>query len=261
MTKTIVLSLIIGLLIGLLPAVALMQSQEQAKQKWQNALQSRQTAANKYQQDRGNYLSNRSPANEQKYINSAKKMFLAALDEAEAWLEWRKTADQANSEIPDNIKESIKNAVDANLAKIDPLRVEVREVTSQLEGQAVFLRMLSRWTELLADVARNTGYLWVYQVEQRIETTERYESQLREKVKYSPNKSDLINKLNLAKNEIASAKNNVSLANTAYNLVVMGGIPLIPITKFVEGNDYLRQAKLNLLNAHSQLEFVYNATL
>jgi hypothetical protein len=179
----------------------------------------------------------------------------AALDEAAAWLNWKNSEAKESPEVPASIKANIQTDVNANLAKIASLHTEVNAIKNRVDAGTVFLKMVSAYVGLLADVARNTGAMWVYISNDRINTATEFEADLRQTADKMGNNTEIISKLDMAKSEINLAKNKVDLADAAYKKVVIPGTPLI---KFAEGNNYLTQAKTNLLNAQAQLAAAYN---
>jgi len=72
------------------------------------------------------------------------------------------------------------------------------------------------------------------------------------------NNADIIEKLDLARNDLDEARSNIDNAESSYEQVVLPGTPLI---KFSEGNNYLRIARTNLLSGHNNLNQAYNLML
>lgn len=230
----------------------------EAKQAWLGAKQTRISADAEYRQAQLDYATDKTPENDAAVISTAKTVLNTVLDEAEAWLNWKKVEAEENPDAPDYIKNNITADVNKNLAKIDGLRTEVNGIENRLQVGVVFLKMVGAYVELLADVARNTGAMWVYIGDNLVSTTEDYEAKLRQAANQLDDKTAVIEKLDIAKSEIATAESKVKVAETAYKQVVLPGTPMI---KFAEGNNYLRQAKTNLVNAHLQLVHAYNLIL
>ncbi len=251
--KKLFLCLVLGLLI--LPTLVYPALAAGEKQDWLNAKKASQTAVENYKQAQLDYAADKTPENDQKVIDTAKEVLNAALDEAKAWLEWKDQDAQQNPEAPIEIKDNIHADVNKNLAKIDSLRTEVNAIKTRLNVGVVFLKMIGAYVELLTDVARNSGSMWIVLADNRIATAEKYEAKLRTAAEKIDDNSEIISKLDLAQSEIELAKDKVSLAETDYNQVVLPGTPLI---KFNQGNNYLNQARTNLLNAQAQLVVAFN---
>ncbi|MFH1292159.1 MAG: hypothetical protein ABIH87_03095, partial [bacterium] len=257
MKKIITFCLAVVLLgMQVLPVSAL--SQSESKQAWYSARQARFSADSQYRQAKVKYASDKSKENEQELIKQAKKTLNAVLDEAEAWLNWKNEEAKADIEAPSDIKENIEIDVNNNLAKIENLKKDVDGIDNMLGVGVVFLKMVGSYAELLTDVARNTGLVWVHAGGERIKSINEFEVELRKVAKELDDNTDIIKKLDIAKSESKTAQDKVNTAKSAYEKVKLPGMPLI---KFAEGNNYLRQARVNLLNAHAQLEHVYNLIL
>jgi len=254
MKKTVLIISMIALLLFQISAVCALSSSE-ARQDWLEAKQTRFETDAKHKQAKLDYAAEKTPENDQAVIDTAKEVLDATLDEAEAWLIWKKIEAQENPNVPDDIQNSIITDVEVNLAKIDDLRTDVENINTRADIGIVFLKMIGAYVELLTDVARNTGAMWVYIGEALITTAEDYEAKLRSTAEELENNDEIINKLNLAKSELETAKNKVNIAEAAYKKVIIPGTPLI---KFAEGNNYLRQAKTNLDNATRQLIHAFN---
>ncbi len=110
--------------------------------------------------------------------------------------------------------------------------------------------MVGAYSELLADVARNTGKMWVHIAGNILDTAESYEIKLRTAAEKKSNNSEIIAKLNTAKSALDSAQNSVSPAKTSYEQVKVPGTPLI---KFAEGNKNLRSAQKSLKTAQQNM--------
>jgi hypothetical protein len=161
---------------------------------------------------------------------------------------------EENPEIPQNLKDSIQTDVNTNIQKINALRMEVDEVETQFELALVFLKMVGKYLELLTDVARNTGLVWIHMADTYSDRIEDYETQLREAAVAFEDNMDIIEKLDLASTELETARTNIDNAEDSYLQVVIPGNPLV---KFSNGNNYMRLAKNNLLSALSYLNQAY----
>jgi hypothetical protein len=225
-----------------------------SREDWIAAEQARLAADAEYRQALLSYQTDKTPENEEALIEAAKKAMDSALDAADAWLVWKESEAESDSRVPESIKTNISNDVAKNRAKIETLRSDVSNVQTQLQAGLVFLKLVGSYVELLADVARNTGSMWVHIGEQWVTKTEGYEADLREAAEKLSDNSAIIAKLDVAKGELATAKSKVALAKTAYEKVRLPGTPFV---KFAEGNAYLRQAQTNLLNAQAQLVGVF----
>lgn len=244
--------LVVAVLVSLLFQVGVADAltSGEAKQSWLSAMQARISADAAYKQVQLDYAANKTPENDQKVIDAAKTVLGAALSEAEAWLKW-KNQEAKESDVPSEIKTNIENDVNKNLAKIDTLRQDVARIKTRVDVAGVFLKMIGSYVELLADVARNTGAMWVHLGNEIADKTAGYEVKLRAAAESRSDNTEVIAKLDIAKSEIDTAKNKIETADAVYKKVLLPGTPLI---KFSEGNEYLRQARTNLLNAEKQLE-------
>jgi hypothetical protein len=236
------------------PITANALSSGEAKQLWHEAKQvSRDTQA-EHRAAKIAWAANKTDENNQKVIQTGKAVLHAALDEVEAWLTWRNIEVEENPEIPQNLKDSIQTDVNTNIQKINALRMEVDEVETQFELAIVFLKMVGKYLELLTDVARNTGLVWIHMADTYSDRIEDYETQLREAAVAFEDNMDIIEKLDLARTELETARTNIENAEDSYLQVVIPGNPLV---KFSNGNNYMRLAKNNLLSALSYLNQAY----
>ena len=158
------------------------------------------------------YAANKTLENEQRVIDTGKRVLHAALNEVEAWLIWREIDVKENPEIPDDLKESIALDVESNLDRIEELRTEVDGIESRFELGLVFLKMIGKYLELLTDVARNTGLIWVYIAENITSTVEEYEDKLRDVAESINDNEEILGMLDSAGSEIETAKANIANA-------------------------------------------------
>ncbi|MBU0461508.1 MAG: hypothetical protein KJ574_02890 [Nanoarchaeota archaeon] len=228
----------------------------EAKQAWLDAKQTTADLQYEYNAARIDFAANASAENEQLVISTGKAVLNAALDEAEAWLNWKKIEAEENTEVPEDIKQGIYDDVETNLGKIDALRTDVDNVNTRLELGLTWLKMVGKYFELLTDVARNSGNVWAYIGDKRADDVERYEGLLRDTAEQMSDNEDIIAKLDMADSELQTARNNIDNAKTVYDMVRLPGTPFI---KFAEGNSYLRAAQANLIGAHNYLNQAFIA--
>jgi Na+-transporting methylmalonyl-CoA/oxaloacetate decarboxylase gamma subunit len=255
MKRTGVLVLFLALLILQTVAVSAMTADE-AKQAWEEAKQVSKDAQKIHQDAKITWAADKTPENDQAVVDTGKTVLNDALDEAEAWLIWKNLEAEENNDVPEELKNAVKDDVDANLAKIDALRTDVSGVKNQFELGVVFLKMIGKYFELLADVARDSGKMWVHIGNTYADTTEEYEEKLRTAAEGMPDNEDIIQKLDTAKSELETARRNIDNAASSYEQVRLPGTPLL---KFAEGNSYLRAAQANLILSQGYLNQAYNA--
>jgi len=246
--KRILMALFLAVLM-VLSAVAVVADADDAKQDW---IDSKAVTAEKksmHQDAKLDLAAENTPENVQAVIDTGKDFQHAMLDEAEAWLDWKKIEAEENDKVPDDIEDSIKDDVAANKAKIDDLRTEVDAVTNQFELGVVSLKMIGSWFELLADVSKNTGLMWAAIADVNADKISEFEEKLRVAAEKADN-DEALAKLDSAKSELEIARRNIDNAKSTYELVKLPGTPLL---KFAEGNNYLRAARANMINAHAQL--------
>lgn len=248
MKKTFLTIALITMLLG--PVMSAGAIDSGSKSAWLSAKQATKSAEVTHKQAKLDYASDKTPENQQAVVDTGKELLQKALNEVEEWLLWKNTEAQEDYRVPDSIKSTIQSDVEKNLTKIDGFREEVNDVSNQLELGVVFLKMIGGYLELLVDVARNTGAMWVHIGNTLLDEARDYEAKLRDAADKIDDNSAIIAKLDLAKQELNTAQSNVDSAEASYKLVKSPGQPLL---KFGEGNNYLRNAKLNLLNAQGQL--------
>ena len=227
----------------------------EAKQEWYYAREQSRDAQQEHRHAKIEWAANKTPENEQKVIDTGKVALHAALNNVDAWLIWANLEVEGNPEIPDDLKQTIGDNVNVNLEKIDVLREEVDEIQTMLDLGVVFPRMVGKYFELVSDVARAKGKIWVHIANTRADTVEAYEAELREAAEDLDDNDDIIEKLDLAISELETVRRNINNAEAAYEAVRLPGQPLI---KFSEGNNYLRAARSNLLSAHRYLNQAFN---
>ena len=250
----LVLSVIFMMILQPLTVNAL--SSGEAKQLWHETKQASRDAQAEHRAAKIAWAANKTDENNQKVIQTGKAVLHAALDEVEAWLNWRNIEVEVNPEIPQNLKDSIRTDVNTNIQKINALRIEVDEVETQFELAIVFLKMVGKYLELLTDVARNTGLVWVHVANTYSDRIEEYETQLREAAEVFEDNANIIEKLDLARAELDSARTNIDNAEDSYQQVALPGNPLV---MFSNGNNYMRLAKNNLLTALNYLNQAYRS--
>jgi len=255
-TKTTRIIVLMMLSLLLLQPVALAASTaSEAKQDWIDAKQASLEAQQAHQDAKVTWASDQTAENNQAVIDTGKDALNAALDEAEAWLLWKDLEAQENPEIPDELKQGISDDVDKNLDVIEELRTDVEGIDNRLELGVVYLKMVGKYLELLTDVARNSGFMWVHIANEKADTVEEYETTLRNAAEDMDNNEEIIAKLDLARDELDNARENIDNAEAEYEQVLLPGTPLI---KFSNGNNYLRIARGNLISAHGYLNQAYN---
>ena len=242
------LAIISILLINIIAISAL--SAPEAWQEWLNAKVASKQAQEEHRNAKIEFAADKSDENKQKVIDTGKASLHAALNEAEAWLIWKDLQTDANSEIPDDLRETIKNDIEANKEKINSLRTEVDNIKTNLELGIVFLKMIGKYTELLTDVARDSGKIWVFLANERANKLSEFEQKLRDVAENTQNKDEVIEKTDTAASSIDEARLNIDNAEMHYDLVTIGNQPL---NHFAQGNNYLRTARANLLSVHQNL--------
>jgi len=248
--------LILVLLVMQISAVS--ASSSEARQAWYDAKEARLDAQIEHVSAKADYAVDKTDENLQAVIDTGKEVLNLALDETQAWLEWKKIEAEENPNVPEDIVEAIQQDVEDNLAVLDELREDVDSVETQLELGITFLKIIGKYFELLADVARNTGSMWVYIGETYSERVSAYEETLRETAESMQDNEEIIGLLDEALDEIETANENIENAAEAYSEVDYPGTPFI---KFAEGNSYLTAAKANLMAAQGYLVNAYNAIL
>jgi hypothetical protein len=253
MLKPAMLTLVIGLLL-IQPMNISAQTASGAKQVWYQAKEASRAAQEALRKANLDYAASKTEANNQKVIDSGKAALKAALDEAEAWLNWVELEVKENPEVPADLKDVIRQDVASNLAKIVVLRGEVDAVQNRIQLATVFLKMVGKYLEVVSDVARNTGLVWVHMADSYASTVEEYEAELRGKAVGSTNEKEILAKLDEAKGGLAKARTNIDSAEAEYLQVKFPGNPIL---RFSNGNQYLRIARNSLLAAHSSLRQAY----
>lgn len=242
------------ILILMQPLALAASSTSEAKQDWLDAKQESLKAQETHRKAKVTWAADQTPENNQIVIDTGKEALHAALNEVEAWLLWKDLEAKENSDIPDELKQSISADVDNNLQKIDELRGDVDAVENRIQLGLVSLKMVGKYLELLTDVARNSGNMWVHIADTKADTVEHFESILREAGEDMDDNDEIIEKLDMAKAELQSARDNIDRAEAEYEQVVLPGTPLI---KFSNGNNYLRIARGNLISSHGHLNQAY----
>ena len=251
--KTIAVSVLFLVLVFQMFTAAALTSYE-AKQNWFDARAISREKQEEHRDAKIEYAANPNPENKQDVIDTGKEVLHAALNEVEAWLIWRNLEVEENPEIPSNLKEDIQEDVDRNLRVIEDLRDDVDGIETRLDLGIVFLQMIGKYIELVTDVARNSGKVWVHVGNTLLDRAEDYETKLREAAEEMLNNEEILEKLDLAQEDLDEARENVDSAEQSYLQVVLPGTPL---QKFQEGNNYMRTAKSNLISAHNNLNQAY----
>lgn len=253
MKKEFVTVFLIGLIL-LQPFTVFALSSSEAKQVWYDAKEQSRDAQEAHRDAKIAWAADKTEKHNQEVLETGRETLHAALDEAEAWLVWRSLEVEENPEIPDELKQVIQEDVAANLAKIDELHMDVDGVENRLELGLVFLKIVGKYLELLADVARNTGYVWVHIANTYADTVEDYEVKLREAADSIDDNEEIMEKLDMAHSDLETARENIVNAEEEYRQVVMPGTPIL---RFANGNQYLRLTKNDLISAQSNLKQAY----
>ncbi|MBW2971900.1 hypothetical protein KY359_02590 [Candidatus Woesearchaeota archaeon] len=251
MKKICVLFLVIALLTVQIAAAEM--SASEAKSAWLTTKEHSMDMQEQHREAKLAFAGDKGEENRQAVVDTGKAVLHAALEEAEAWLVWKKLEAQENPEVPPDVLDSIENDVEANLAKIDELRGDVDAVENQVQLGLVWLKMLGKYFELVADVARNSGAMWVHIANEKADTIEEYAQKVRETAEDVGDESALEH-VDEAMEELERARRNINDAEDTYADVRIPGTPLL---KFAEGNNYLRAARANLISAHMHLNLAY----
>jgi hypothetical protein len=253
--NTLILRIFTGLLVLclLVPAVHALTAAD-AKQDWLEAKQASLDAQVAHKEAKIDWAADKTDENNQRVIDTGKDSLHAALDEVEAWLVWKQLEVEENPSIPADLRTSIGDDVDANLAKIDGLRDDVDAIETRLDLGITFLRMVGEYLELLTDVARDSGFVWVHVAQTYADTADGYEEKLRSAAEGMPDNAAIIEKLDRARDDIDGAYENIENARDEYEQVVLPGKPLL---RFSNGNNYLRIARGDLLSAHGSMNQAY----
>ncbi|MFC1723972.1 hypothetical protein ACFL0V_07590, partial [Nanoarchaeota archaeon] len=233
----------ITILLLLLLQTSLALSTSDAKRDWLDAKQESKNLQQIHREAKADFAGDKSEGNRQRIVETGKDVLNAALDEAELWLEWKEVEAQENPQVPDHIVDAISQDVTSNIEKIDALRDDVDAIENQFGLGVTFLKMIGKYTELLADVSRNSGNMWVYIADTHADKIEDFEQRLRDSAEDNPEALDLLDQ---ARDELDRARRNINDASDVYEQVKVPGTPLL---KFAEGNNYLRAARTNLLAA------------
>lgn len=242
------------LLAATLPLAAAALTANDARQDWYEAREVSREAQEEHRAAKVAWAADKTPEKNQQVVDTGKAALHAALDEAEAWLIWKNREAEENPELPDELVQTIGEDVGTNLAKIDALRDEVSDIENRFELGVVTLKMIGKYIELLTDVGRDTGFIWVHVMSVHAETAETYEEELRRAAEGMPENTDIIAKLDLARAEIGHAEENIDAAEGEYNQVRLPGTPLV---RFSNGNNYLQIARGDLLVAQKYLNEAY----
>ncbi|MBU0536707.1 MAG: hypothetical protein KKE20_07100 [Nanoarchaeota archaeon] len=247
--KKIFFGVLIAALV-LLSAVCVTADASNAKQAWLDAKEQTQEKLSLHQDAKLALAGDNTPENVQAVIDTGKEYQRAVLDEAEAWLTWKKIEAQENEMITDELRNRILDDVQTNMDKIDALRDEVDAVQNQFQLGGVSLRMIGKYFELLTDVSRNTGLAWVHVANTHADKLGEFEEKIRNAAEDLDDNEDIMEKLDSARRELETARENIDKAEDTYKAVEIGKTPFV---KAREGNMYLRAAKQNMLSAHAYL--------
>lgn len=229
-------------------------SSSDAKRLWESAKRETQQKREEYRNAKIDFATNQNYEHRQRVVKTGKELLHATLNEAEAWLIWKEAEVNESSFVSEKLKTDVRNDVDTNLAKVDGLKEDVDDVTNQIELGVVFIKMVVGYTELVTDVARNSGKMFVEVGNELIDKAEDYEVKLRAAAEMKEDNDDIMMVLDAVKKDLAEAQTNVNQAELAYKGVVLPGTPLL---QFSKGNNYMRTAKTNLISAHANLERAY----
>lgn len=254
MKKAILATFIVVMMVFQIVSISALTSSE-AREDWREARQESKQAQEAHRNAKLDIAIDRGSENEQDVIDTGKESMHAALDEVEAWLIWKRLEAQENPEVPSDIRNSIERDVESNLDKIEDLRTQVDGVQNRIEMGVVFLTMVGKYFELLADVSRNSGSMWVHIANKRADKIEEYEARLREVAEGMEDNEEVIAKLDTVKSELATARTNIDNAERAYDQIVYPGTPGV---KFHEANGYLRSARANLITSAKNLRESYH---
>jgi len=251
--KRLAILMMLALVFSVFSAAALTSSE--AKQDWQQAKLASQQAQETHRAARLAKLADPSEENKQAFLDTGKDAMNAALDESEAWLKWKKAEAEEDVLLPSDITSAVIADVDKSLEKIDGLRADVDAIETDGEFIGTFVKMVVGYAEIVTDVARNVGKIWVFKGNEFLDTADTYEAQLRDTAETMDNAAALA-LLDEARDSLDEARSNVEKADAAYSKVVYPGTPLV---KFGEGNNYITTAKMNLISAQQKLAQAYAA--
>lgn len=252
MNRKIAVFLVMLILLQGIPVYAL--TPDEAKELWLDSRQISREKRENYVNARLAFNSDKSLENRNRVVDTGKETLHASLNEAEAWLIWKRLEVNESVVVSQELKKEINNDVINNLNKIDKLRKDVDSITNQIELGVVFTKMVVNYLELVTDVARNSGKAWVQIGNNLIDLGEKYEKLLRSVAEKMNDNQEIIGFLDSAKSDLDNARKNINNAEESFKKVVLPGQPLI---NFAQGNNYLNIARTNLISAHSNLELAY----
>lgn len=221
------------------------------KQEWIDAKAVHKEARDVWKEAQVLVNSVNTPENVRNVIDKAKISLNAGLDEAIAYFEFQKDK-LLDSDISDDLKVVIQADIDNNLGIANDLKNDVAGITTRLQIGIVTLKIVDKYLDLLVDIMRDTGLVFVEKGNNRHDKLDNFRDRIESNIP-ADSKSDYQELLDKIENNMNEAKSNINSAEAKYKSITQkqgSGVA------FREGNNLMRQSNQNMKLAFENLRLI-----
>ena len=224
---------------------------ESARLKWLEAKETHLGLQQEWRQAQLLVAANNTQENIENVIEKAKAALNAGLDEAIAFFEFHKEK-LTSADVSDELKATIESDLNKNIDVAEGLKDDVNAITTRAEVGVVSLKIIDAYLNLLVDVMRDTGLVFVEKANLRVEKLEEFRDTLQEKVDIAPEdkKEDLDKLMESLNVHIDEAKSAIDSAEEAYNSITKKEGSRIA---FEKGNTLIRQSRSHMVLAFQDI--------
>lgn len=222
-----------------------------AKQKWIDDVVYHEKTKIEWQAAQKLVAESNTPENVQNVIDKAKISLNAGLDAAIAFFEFQKEK-LTGVDISENLKDIIRNDLDENIGVAESLKTDVGNIKTRLEVGLVTLKIVDKYLDLLVDVMRDSGLVFVEKADNRYDKLNNFRDKVESKIPEGKEDDykDLLDKVESNMNE---AKSNIDGAEAKYKSIIQKQGSRIA---FQEGNNLIRQSNQNMKLAFENLRLI-----
>jgi len=245
---------LLSLIVILLFSAVVFASVEDARLKWLDAKEKSLELRQEWQEAQRLVAANNTPENTANVIEKAKASLNSGLDEAVAFFEFHKEK-LTNEDISSDLKSTIESDINKNIDIANGLKNDVDAIKTRAEVGIVSLNIIDAYLNLLVDIMRDSGLVYVEKANLRVGKLEEWRDKLNEKIALAPeDKKAELNRLmdDLNKN-LDYAKQEINDAETKYRSITKkegSGIA------FAEGNTLIMKSRSHMVLAFEDMKLI-----
>lgn len=236
----------------LLFSVVVLASIADARQTWLEARETHIELQQEWREAQQLVARENTPENVENVVNKAKVSLNSGLDEAIAFFELQKEK-LTTADVSDDLKQTIESDLNKNIDAAEALKDDVNSIQTRVEVGITSLKILDAYLNLLVDVMRDSGFVYVEKARLRVEKLEQFRDMLQEKVNLAPEskKQELEGLMDDLNKNIQDAKDNIDEAEDNYKSITQKEGSRL---KFQQGNTNIMQSRNEMLMAFQNIQ-------